>query len=90
MYDGDTEKLETFDMDRFKEFADKFFAFGVREFELTPVVGEMAFDYYLAQKLDYLTELGVEKIVLFTNGYAMDEACLNYLSKYPALELRHD
>jgi MoaA/NifB/PqqE/SkfB family radical SAM enzyme len=87
VYDGDVEKLEAFDMNRFKEFADKFYAFGVREFELTPVTGDMTFDYFLAQKLDYLTELGAEKIVLFTNAYAMNEACLNYLAKYPALEL---
>ena len=84
MYDGTTEY---FDIDTFFRYAEMFYEFGVREFELTPVTGDSMLDHQLTWKIDYLNSLGAEKIIVFTNGYALTANYVDILQSYTQVEL---
>jgi radical SAM protein with 4Fe4S-binding SPASM domain len=87
VYQPDPYQYWNFDTQDFLSFSKKFYDFGVREFELTPVIGESLHDPMLFTKLRHLTSLGAEKIIVFTNAHGLDQTTLDYLDEFPALEL---
>lgn len=85
VYDGTTDY---FHIDDFKKYAKMFHDFGVRQFELTPVTGEALLDHQLTWKIEYLHELGAEKILFFSNGYSnLYEYDKGLLQQYPEIEI---
>ncbi len=81
------KQYEFFDLDVFKEYAQRFFDFGVREFELTPTIGEPMLDHQLYNKIEFLDQLGAEKIIYFTNGYHLTDEWLGLLKSTDKVEI---
>lgn len=64
----DHEADETFMlMGNFKSFAKKCIAYGIREYELTPIVGDPMLDVFLLKRIKFLNQYGISKILFYTN-----------------------
>lgn len=87
VYNPDPFEYWNFDLQDFFSYSKKFYDFGVREFELTPVIGESLHDPMLFTKIRHLSSIGAEKIIIFTNGYGLDQTTLDYLDEFPTVEL---
>lgn len=83
-YDGELDEMS---MDVFRELVDKFYDFGVRDFELTPTTGESMLDSLLLEKILYLNSLNVNKIILFTNLYKIDDNLLDSIKDMSNVEI---
>lgn len=72
--------LSLMSMKDFKNYIKKCVAFGVREFELTPIVGDPMLDPCLIDRIKILSQYGICKILFYTNlvTYGQIEKALDY------------
>lgn len=82
-----TGQVDEMSMEVFKDLVDRFYEFGVRDFELTPTTGEVFLDKLLLDKILYLNSLSVNKIILFTNVYHVDEELLENIKGMSSVEI---
>lgn len=83
-YDGSVDEMT---MEEFKELVDRFYDFGVRDFELTPTTGESFLDDLLLDKILYLNSLNVNKIIFFTNLYQINYNLLEKINDISSVEI---
>jgi len=64
----------------FEDYAKKCIAFGIREYELTPIVGDPMLDINLLSRIKFLSQYGISKILFYTNLvlYGEIEKILDY------------
>ena len=70
------------EMSNFKKYADKCIDYGIKTFELTPIVGEPLLDKQFIEKLAYLSP-HVDYIMSFTNLMGLTEKMIKELDRFP-------
>jgi sulfatase maturation enzyme AslB (radical SAM superfamily) len=70
------------DMSNFKKYADKCIDYGIKTFELTPIVGEPLLDKTLLQKIEYLSPHS-DYIMAFTNLIGLNDEMIKELDRFP-------
>jgi radical SAM protein with 4Fe4S-binding SPASM domain len=74
-------------MDDFKKYATAALKFGIRSFEITPIVGDPLLDPLLIDRLRFLFDNGAERVVSFTNLLGLTEDILKKLDQFPDFRL---
>lgn len=73
-------------MDNFKRYVMFFLENGIKEFELSPLVGEILLDKHFIERVKFLYDNGAEKIFAFTNLIALNMEILIQLTQYPKFQ----
>lgn len=77
----------TLDMDTFKEYVDKCLDFGIRNFELSPCIGEPMMDYLIVDRVEYLNSKDIDSVYFFTNLLSMSDSDLERLSAFDKFKM---
>lgn len=74
-------------MDTFRNYVDRCVEFGIRNFELTPCVGDPLCDPYILDRVDYLSGKDIDSVYFYTNLHLMDDYKLQILSSFDKFRL---
>src|SRR5210317_2239188 len=70
------------ELSKFKNYAEKCIDYGIKTFELTPIVGEPLLDKTLLEKIEYLSP-HADCIMCFTNLMGLTDDLIKELDRFP-------
>ena len=77
----------TLPMDTFKSYVDRCIEYGIRNFELSPCIGDPLCDPHIIDRVEYLNSKDIDSVYFYTNLVLATERTFEMLSRFDKFKL---